>query len=94
MKAGKCEMDAVFQRGRLNYLDELEKLYHNLNDYLAETINYPGWRKDIYPVRQTALDGLQENSLYIVRKRDEIIGSAIIRNRPEKACSYSTSSIF
>lgn len=28
---------------------ELDKLYTDLNEYLAAGINYPGWLKGVYP---------------------------------------------
>lgn len=45
------------------YIDELEKLYDNLNNYLELGTNYPGWAKGIYPIRETAVSGIQNNSL-------------------------------
>ena len=41
-------------------IDSLEELYNNINDYLESTINYPGWKKGIYPVRKDAEDGIRE----------------------------------
>lgn len=78
-------MELVFEQGQLENLDELEQLYDHLNDYLSETINYPGWQKNIYPIRQTALTGIREKALYIVKENNQIVGSAIIRNLPEEA---------
>lgn len=37
--------DYVVEPGIAADIDELEKLYDDLNDYLAATINYPGWIK-------------------------------------------------
>lgn len=78
-------MELFFEQGQLKNLNELEELYDQLNDYLIETINYPGWRKNVYPIRETARIGIKEKALYIVRENNKIVGSAIIRNRPEKA---------
>ena len=30
-------------------LDEVERLYGELNDYLAEHVNYPRWSREVYP---------------------------------------------
>lgn len=35
--------------GQSSDLDELERLYDELNDYLQIGINYPGYLKGIYP---------------------------------------------
>lgn len=33
------------EKGMTQDVDELERLYDNLNDYLAANINYPGWKR-------------------------------------------------
>ena len=38
-------MKFIIEPGTSADIDELEKLYNELNDYLAATINYPGWIK-------------------------------------------------
>ena len=35
-------------------IEELSALYDELNVYLETYINYPGWRKVIYPIREDA----------------------------------------
>ena len=47
-------MELYFEPGREADLDELGRLYDRLNEHLEQTVNYPGWRKGIYPVRETA----------------------------------------
>ena len=36
-------MKFVIESGATTDIDELEKLYDDLNDYLSATTNYPGW---------------------------------------------------
>lgn len=71
-------------------IDDLAWLYDDLNDYLAVTTNYPGWKKGVYPVRENAIDGIKEGCLYVATDNDEIIGSMILRHMPEPA--YLTAS--
>lgn len=78
-------MQILFEQGTMEHLDELEKLYDDLNDHLNQTVNYPGWIKGFYPVRQTALDGIEEKCLYILTIDGLIVASVIIRNTPEEA---------
>ena len=66
-------------------IDELEQLYHGINDHLAATINYPGWKKGVYPVRKDAERGIREKSLYVAISGDRIVGSMILRHEPEPA---------
>lgn len=66
-------------------IDSLEELYNNINDYLESTINYPGWKKGIYPVRKDAEDGIREGNLFVAVENGDIIGSMILRHEPEPA---------
>lgn len=66
-------------------IDELEKLYDELNDYLAATTNYPGWIKGVYPVREDAVAGVNDETLYVARYDGRIVGSVILNHQPEKA---------
>lgn len=53
-------------------IDSLAQLYDDLNDSLAVTTNYPGWRKGVYPVRQDAVDGIDEKCLFVATEHEEI----------------------
>lgn len=78
-------MDITIQVGQVTDVDELENLYNDLNDYLAEGINYPGWKKGIYPIRQNAIDGVKNKNLYVAKHNKTIIGSIILSHEPEAA---------
>lgn len=64
-------------------IDELEALYDALNDRLAAMVNYPGWMKGVYPVRETAARGIAEGCLYVAICDDLIVGSIILRRGME-----------
>lgn len=74
-------------KGTKRDIKELESLYNDLNDYLAVEINYPGWIKGVYPVEETAASGIEEGNLYVIREKNSIIGSVILRHNPEAAYS-------
>lgn len=78
-------MDNIIQLGFETDIDELERLYDDLNDYLAETVNYPGWIKGIYPIRQNAADGVEQGKLYVARRNGRIAGSIVLNHKPEAA---------
>jgi len=73
------------QKANDSHLDQLESLYNDLNDYLASTTNYPGWIKGVYPVRETAVEALNNESLFIALEDGIIAGSIILNHEPEKA---------
>lgn len=58
----------------------MEKLYDELNDYLAATTNYPGWIKGVYPVREDAVAGVNDETLYVARYDGRIVGSVILNS--------------
>lgn len=78
-------MDIKIRLGTEKDIDSLEQLYDDLNDYLEITTNYPGWKKGVYPIRQNAVDGINEGCLFVATENDEIIGSMILRHEPEPA---------
>lgn len=80
----------IIEKGTTKDIDELEKLYDDLNEYLESNINYPGWIKGIYPTRQTAIDGIDNDNLFILRIDNEIAASVILSHEPEDAYSQVT----
>lgn len=57
----------------------------DLNDYLSATTNYPGWIKGIYPIREDAVAGIENNTLFVVRHDGKIAGSIILDHHPDEA---------
>lgn len=78
-------MNIEIRLGTENDIDSLEKLYDDINDYLAVTTNYPKWKKGIYPARQDVVDGIKEKCLFVATEKEEIIGSMILRHTPQPA---------
>lgn len=78
-------MKFVIESGTTADIDELEKLYDDLNDYLSATSNYPGWIKGIYPIREDAVAGIENNTLFVVRYDGKIAGSIILDHHPDGA---------
>jgi ribosomal protein S18 acetylase RimI-like enzyme len=78
-------MDMIFDLGKEKDIDELEQLYNDLNDHLAKGVNYPGWKKHIYPVRQNAIDGVKQGTLFVLKHNGKILGSVILNHEPVPA---------
>ncbi|WP_019849597.1 GNAT family N-acetyltransferase [Desulfitobacterium sp. PCE1] len=78
-------MDITIELGQANDIDELEQLYNDLNDHLAKGINFPGWKKGVYPIRQDAIDGIERSNLYVAKYNGKIVGSVILNHVPEVA---------
>lgn len=80
-------MDIVIELGTENDIDCLEKMYDDLNDYLEKGINYPGWKKGIYPTREEAEKGVSEGYLYVAKVKGQLAGSIVLNHQPEEAYS-------
>lgn len=83
-------MPIVIEKAKAEDITELALLYDELNDYLTGTVNYPGWRKGIYPNEETAREGIEEGSLYVARIEGRIAGSLILRHEQEIAYHTAT----
>lgn len=46
--------------------------------------NYPGWKKGIYPTREDAQKGLEEDALFVAQTDEGIAGTFILRHEPEE----------
>ncbi len=73
----------IIEKGVPTDIDELERLYNDLNDFLNSDINHPGWIKGVYPTRKIAEAGINEQTLYVARQEERIIGSIILNHQPE-----------
>lgn len=67
--------------------DEVAQLYDAVIDHLNEHTNYPGWAKGIYPAKEDAEQGINEQCLFVARDHDngKIAGTIILRHTPEEA---------
>lgn len=83
-------MKIEIRLGTQKDIDSIANLYDDINDYLDSTTNYPGWKKGIYPTRQDAIAGVEEEALYVAMIQDDIVGSFILRHKPEKAYMTAT----
>lgn len=73
----------LFELAKPHILNEISQLYDDLNDYLDEHTNYPGWKKGIYPTRIDAEAGIHANELFVLRKEGVIVGSVIVNHSQE-----------
>lgn len=77
-------MEISIVQGRENDIDEITALYDNLNDALKSGINYPGWKKGVYPIRIDAVKGVSDGNLYVAKYNGNIVGSVILNHEAEQ----------
>ena len=76
-------MQIEFVLGEKADVSELENLYNDLNDFLESSINYPGWKKGVYPTREHAENDIAEQTLYVAKHNGKIVGSIVLNHEPE-----------
>ncbi len=84
MKIQKADSLDIAQVGRL---------YDSVCDYLSSTVNYPGWKKGLYPTAEDAASAIAEGSLYIAVLESRVIGAVTLRNKPEHGYEQANWSI-
>ncbi len=67
-RAGRADLAAV------------AALYDAVNDHLAATVNYPGWKKGVYPNEETARQALEQNCLFTAWQEKKLAGTAILNH--------------
>lgn len=60
-------------------------LYDAVCDDLEGSVNYPGWKKGIYPTIMDAEKAISEGTLYIAETENKIAGTVILSHTPEQA---------
>lgn len=73
------------RKGTPEDIDEVAELYDAETDYLEKHVNYPGWRKGIYPAREDAVLGIDKDNLFVAVEKGRIAGTVILSHEPEKA---------
>lgn len=77
------EASMIFQKATRAELDEIGGLYDAVCEDLGTHENYPGWKKGVYPTRDDAQDALKENALYVCKRENAVVGTVILRHKPE-----------
>lgn len=70
-------MSIIVRRATVNDIEDIERLYDELNDYLAEHENFPRWKKGVYPIRKHAEEALIGGTLYVATIDEKIAGTTV-----------------
>ena len=61
-------------------IESLVRFYDELTVFLEETINYPVWKKDIYPARHNITGAVDGGEMFMIRVDGDIAAAAILNN--------------
>lgn len=73
----------VVAEGKSADLPKIISLYNELHDALEKGVNYPLWKKHVYPNEETAVEGIATETLYVIKDEERIVGSIILNH-----CQY------
>lgn len=74
----------IFEKATAADLDEIGALYDAVCDWLEAHVNYPHWKKGVYPTRADAEESLEAGTLYVCRDGDVIAGTVKLNHIPEE----------
>ena len=77
-------MDLTVRKAGMKDVDEVTALYDAVNEYY-DSYNNTGWVKGIYPLREDAINGIEQDGLYVGETDGKIIGTFILSHNPEPA---------
>ncbi len=77
-------MNTFIRKATIHDIDEIECLYNDLNDYLAEHENGPKWKKGVYPLREHAEEALGESTLYVAVIDEKIVGTVVFSREQDE----------
>lgn len=68
-----------------SHFEQIEELYKNVLEYLGTNVNYPGWKKDIYPTVVDIEEGIKNGTMYVATLDDRLAGSMILNHESDAA---------
>ena len=75
----------MIELAKFSDLDELEVFFEELNDFLDGNYYGPEWKKGIYPTKADAESSINEDSLYVYKLDNAIVGTISLNHRQESA---------
>ncbi len=61
-------------------LNEIEELYGLIGDQMKESVFDIGWRRNLYPAKELIQSDIQQQTLYVLQKNEDIIGVMVLNH--------------
>lgn len=68
----------MIRKATMGDIDNIEAIYNRIHDEEEAGRMTIGWNRKIYPVRQTAIDAVNRDDLFVQEIDDKIVAAAII----------------
>ena len=66
----------------LSHLNQLDKFYGEVVDYLVATVNYPRWTPGVYPCKETVKSSILKGEQFALFENGEVLGSFVFNQDP------------
>ncbi len=71
----------VVRKALLSDLDAVEQIYNELHEAEENSRSAIGWRRGVYPIRDTAEGALERAELFVIDNEGVVLGAGIINQR-------------
>lgn len=71
-------MSMIYRKATIEDLDAIERVYSRTHDAEEAGLTTIGWKRAIYPTRETALASLERDDMYVCEIDGEVVATGII----------------
>ena len=68
----------MFRKANTDDLDSITAVYEKTHDAEEAGLTTTGWKREIYPTRQTAIDSLERDDMYVAELEGSVAAAGII----------------
>ena len=68
----------MFRKANMDDLDSIAAVYEKTHDAEEAGLTTTGWKREIYPTRQTAIDSLERDDMYVAELEGSVAAAGII----------------
>ena len=69
-------------------IERLVRFYDELTVFLEDTVNYPVWKKDVYPARHNITAAVAGEELFVLTVDEDIAAAVILNNSQPPEYAY------
>ncbi len=71
----------MFRKANKQDIDAIEEIYSDIHMEEEAGRVVIGWKREIYPTRETAEDSLQRGDMFVAQAHGQVVGAAIINQK-------------
>ncbi len=71
----------MIRKANINDIDKINEIYEGIHTQEEKGEISPGWKRGVYPTRQTAIDAVEMGEMFVETDEDRLVASAVINKR-------------